>query len=171
MKERQELFGEAFTAYADELFRHAYFRLSDRERAVDLVEEAFLRAFTYAKDEDIRDVRAFLYRTLRHLIIDEYRKKKSHSLDALLDEEGDAEYLMPRDESNTLEAATERLDAKRALEKVSELPPQYAEVIMLRFSEGLSPQEIARRIDVSENLVSVRIHRALKALRTLLEKP
>jgi RNA polymerase sigma-70 factor, ECF subfamily len=169
MKERQELFSQAFTAYADELFRHAYFRLSDRERAVDLVGEAFTRAFSYAKDEDIRDLRAFLYRTLRHLIIDEYRKKKSYSLDALVEEEGNAESLMPTDDSNTLESATDRLDGERALEKVHELPPPYAEVLMLRFVDGLTPQEIARRIDVSENLVSVRIHRALKALRTLLE--
>jgi RNA polymerase sigma factor (sigma-70 family) len=62
----------------------------------------------------------------------------------------------------------ERLDGRQALLKISELPPDYSEVLMLRYVDGLTPREIAERIDASENLVSVRIHRALKALRALL---
>lgn len=172
MKETNRLFEEAFSAYADELFRHAFFRLSDRERAVDLVQDCFLRAYDYARRAAIDDMRAFLYRTLRNLIIDEYRKKKSYSLDALLeDEERNTEALLPTDDTNTVEAAMERLDARAALRKVAELPPDYSEVLMLRYVDGLTPTEIAERINVSENLVSVRIHRALKALRILIETP
>ena len=172
MKDANKVFDEAFSAYADELFRHAFFRISDRERAVDLVQECFLRAYGYAKTGDISDVRSFLYRTLRNLIIDEYRRKKSFSLDAMMEnEEKDADALLPKDETNTLEAAMQRLDGARALRKVSELSPGYAEVLILRYVDGLTPGEIAERIDVSENLVSVRIHRALKALRALVETP
>ncbi len=171
MKDRKRLFDEAFTTYADELFRHAFFRISDRERAVDLVQECFLRSYTYAKEDDIHDIRAFLYRILRNLIIDEYRKKKSYSLDALLEGEDSPERLLPTDDTNTIEAATERLDAKAAFEKVSELPPHFSEVLLLRFVDGFSPKEIGERVGISENLVSVRIHRALKALRALVETP
>ena len=169
MKDRNKVFEEAFDRYADELFRHAFYRVSDRERAVDLVQDTYLRAYAYAKNDDIREIRAFLYRTLRNLIIDEYRKKKSYSLDALLEnEDGNTETLLPVDETNTLLAAMERFDGGQALEKISELSPDYGEVLMLRYVDGLTPSEIAERIDVSENLVSVRIHRALKALRELL---
>jgi RNA polymerase sigma-70 factor (ECF subfamily) len=172
MKDRNEAFEDAFAAYGDELFRHAYFRLSDRDKAVDMVQECFLRAYGYAKESDILDMRAFLYRTLRHLIIDEYRRKKSYSLDALIeDEEVNTESMLPVDDTNTLEAATDRLDAKAVLAKLPELPPQYGEVLTLRYIDGLTPKEISERIAVSENLVSVRIHRALKALRTLFDTP
>jgi len=172
MKDRNRAFDEAFKAYADDLFRHAYFRVSDRERAADLVQDAYVRAYTYAKGEDIADIRAFLYRTLRNLIVDEYRKKKTYSLDAMLEqEEGDAAALLPIDESNTLDAATARLDGKAALQRVSELSHEYAEALLLRYAEGLTTAEIAGRLGISENLVSVRIHRALKALRALLETP
>ncbi len=172
MKERNQAFEAAFASYADELFRHAYFRISDRDRAVDLVQETYLRAYEFAKDDDIRDMRAFLYQTLRHLIIDEYRKKKAVSLDAMMEEEGTyVEAYLPKDETNTLEAAMERLDAAAAVEKLRELPPHYAEVLTLRYVDGLAPSEIADRIKVSQNLVSVRIHRALKAMQTLLETP
>ncbi|MFZ1987527.1 MAG: RNA polymerase sigma factor [Minisyncoccia bacterium] len=174
-KEKETVLTDAFETYSDELFRHAYFRLSDREKAVELVQEAYLRAWEYLrKGEEIQNPRAFLYRTLRNLIIDEYRKKKTYSVEALLEksdgEEGDIDALLPSDESNTFEAATERLDAKAAFARISELPDAYAEVILLRFVDGLSLSEIAPRVDASENLVSVRIHRALKALRTLIEE-
>ncbi len=174
MKEgvRNRAFETAFAEYADELFRHAFFRLSDRERAVDLVQDTFLRAYDFAKEGDIRDMRAFLYRTLKNLIIDEYRRKKSVSLDALAErEEMDAEAMLPPDESNTLEAAAHRLDAEAALARVADLPPAYAEIILLRYVDGLSPQEIAGRLQITENLASVRIYRAQRALRALIETP
>lgn len=169
-KESEELFATAFTLYADELFRHAYLRVSDREKAVDLVQDCFLRAFkARGEREDIRDTRAFLYQTLRNLIIDEYRRKKTTSLDALLeDENANPDALLPTDESNTLSAAEARLDGAAALRRVNELPDPYAEVLILRYVDGLTPKEIGERINATENLVSVRIHRALAALRTLL---
>jgi RNA polymerase sigma-70 factor (ECF subfamily) len=172
MRDLERQFKEAFERYSDELFRHASMRLSDRERALELTQEAFLRTWEYAKKgEVIREFRPFLYRTLRHLIIDEYRKHKTHSLEGLLeDHEGaNAEALMPQDESNTLAAAMDRFEGKRALEVLPQLPESYREVLMLRFLEGLTPKEIAEILEESENVVSVRIHRGLKKLRMLLE--
>lgn len=166
-------FKKAFELHADELFRHATIRLSDRERAQELTQECFLRAFEYAKrGEEIREYRPFLFRTLRHLIIDEYRKHKTHSLEALLeDHEGaNVEALLPTDDSNTLEAAMERFEGKRALQMLSRLPPLYQEVLSLRYVDGLSPKEISIIVEESENVVSVRIHRGLKKLKSLLEE-
>jgi RNA polymerase sigma-70 factor (ECF subfamily) len=164
-------FEEAFEQYSDELFRHCVLRISDRERALELTQEAFLRSFEYAQREEIREIRPFLYRTLRHLIIDEYRKDKPVSLEGMVNEaEGeDVEMLLPADEGNTLESAMQRLDGVQALAKVKELPDAYREVLLMRYVDGLSPKEIAQSIHESENVVSVRIHRGLKKLKGLLE--
>lgn len=168
-----EAFTKAFEAYSDELFRHCLLRLSDRERALELTQEAFLKTWEYAQTQEVREWRPFLYRTLRNLIIDEYRKHKTVSLEAMAETREDVlvEDLLPADESNTLEAAMGRFDAKRALGSLSELPDMYREVLLLRYIESLSPSEIAERIGESENVVSVRIHRGLKKLKELLETP
>src|SRR5882672_2885848 len=101
-----DTFTEGFERYSDELFRHCMLRLSDRERALELTQEAFLRAFEYSQKNEIRELRPFLYRTLRHLIIDEYRKHKTVSLEAMAAQsERDVEDYLPPDETNTLEAA------------------------------------------------------------------
>lgn len=165
-------FEEAYNRYSDELFRHSSLRLSDRDRARELTQECFLKTWEYVqKGNTIDDFRPFLYRTLRNLIIDEYRRKKSRSLEAMLEgtEETDVEVLLPADESNTLEAAIDRFEGKRALQALEKLPDLYKEVLVLRYIEGLSPQEIAECVGESENAVSVRIHRGLKKLKVLLE--
>ena len=173
MRETEKEFEKAFEAHADELFRHASLRLPERERAVELVQETFTRVWEYVvKGSEVREYRAFLFRTLRHLIIDEYRKKKTVSLEGMMQEDDESvERMLPTDDSNTLEAATLRFEGSQVLAQVARLPDAYREVILLRFVEGMSPQEIAMVLSESENVVSVRIHRGLKKLKDLLETP
>jgi len=105
-------------------------RLKDRDRALELVQECFMKVWDYAqKGSEIRELRPFLYRTLRHLIIDEYRRKKSVSLEAMVDgadDERSVEDLLPQDDSNTLEAAVERFDGKRRLQHSRSSPTPIA---------------------------------------------
>ena len=172
MRDLQKDFQNAFEAYNDELFRHASMRLKDRDRALELTQECFMKVWEYAqKGEHILQLRPFLYRTLRHLIIDEYRRKKPVSLEAIAEGQEDmsVEVLLPPDESNTLEAAIERFDGAAALAALQELPDTYRETLSLRYVEGLSPGEIGKIVGESENAVSVRIHRGLKKLKELLE--
>lgn len=172
MRDIEKEFGEVYERYSDELFRHSSLRLSDRERAKELTQEAFLRAWEYiTRGEVVREMRPFLYRTLRNLIIDEYRRSKSLSLESLVNEaEGETvESLMPADETNTLEAAIDRFEGSRAIKALQKVPDLYREVLILRYVESLTPKEIAERIETSENVVSVRLHRGLKKLRTILE--
>ncbi len=127
------------------------------------------------RGEVVREIRPFLYKTLHNLIIDEYRRyrrMKSVSLEAMVQNDeggGDIESLMPPDESNTLEAAIDRFEGGRALKALKQLPDTYREVLVMRYVDGLSPKEIGEAIGESENAVSVRVHRGLKKLKTLLE--
>lgn len=171
-EELRGAFTKAFETHADELFRHASLRLPSRERALEITQECFLKSWSYASGGgEIRDMRAFLFRTLRNLIIDEYRRNKPLSLDAMLESaEGElVESLLPRDETDELEEALVRHDARRALEALQTLPDPYREALALRYVESLSPSEIAERIGESENVVFVRVHRGLKKLREALE--
>lgn len=172
MQELEAQFEAAFNAYNDELFRHASMRLRDRERALELTQECFIKALQYAqRGNTIDELRPFLYRTLRNLLIDEYRKKKPLSLEALTegDDSPDIESIMPTDDSNTLERAVERFDGVAVLNALQELPELYREAVSLRFVEGLSPQEIGKIVGESESTVSVRVHRGLKKLKAILE--
>lgn len=165
-------FLEAFDTYSDGLFRHAYFRLNDRDRAYDLAQETFLRAWDYLSGGGaITAYKSFLYRILHNLIIDEYRKKKSRSLDELLDDETKAPAVEALMAEGSLQEREQQFDdgalAGRVRERISDLPEHYRVVLLLRFMDGLATGEIAQLTGESENVVSVRIHRGIAKLREL----
>ena len=171
--QKEKAFLEAFEAHADSLFRHAFFRLSDRERAHDLTQDTFLKAWDYlAGGGEVRNYKSFLYRILHNLIIDEYRKKSPRSLDELWEDEAVAGAIeMQLSEGGGAQEAEGALDEQALVGKVrsfiSELPEQYRDVLTLRFVDDLSIGEIAEMVNVSENVVSVRIHRGVAKLRVL----
>lgn len=175
MEDRTKQFSDIFDSHSDELFRHAFLRLSDRERALELTQETFLKAWNnVSRGEEVRQPRSFLYRILNNLIIDEYRKHKSQSLDAMLENEEtstavEAELL--RDEVDIEEEAMTRFEGARALKALEQLGEAHRSVLVLRYIDGLSPREIADSLGESENTISVRIHRGIKKLRVLLEQP
>jgi len=169
-KDHEERFLKAFEEYSDALFRHAFLRISDRERAIDVVHDTYTKVWSYVRSgHEIDSFRPFLYKVLNNLIIDEYRKTKEASLDAMLEVEGVDEGSFADLTSNTVESLAATLDGKKVFALLEELPDVYREVIILRFVDELGPKEISNLIEESENVVSVRLHRGLRFLRDRIE--
>lgn len=170
VESQEERFLKAFEEYSEALFRHATLRISNRERAIDVVHDTFTKVWSYVRSgHEIDSYRSFLYKVLNNLIIDEYRKHKEVSLDALLEAEGVDEGSFAGLSESTVEALAATIDGRKAFELLKELPEGYREVMVFRFVDGLGPKEIGELIEESENVVSVRIHRALKLLRNKIE--
>lgn len=167
----EERFLKAFDEHGDALFRHAALRVSDRERAIDIVHDTYAKVWSYVRNgHEIDTFRPFLYKVLNNLIIDEYRKRRESSLDALFEKEGVDESAFDDLAENNVESLAATLDGRKAFELLGTLPDEYREVIILRFVDELGPKEISVLIEESENVVSVRIHRGLKLLRKEIER-
>jgi RNA polymerase sigma-70 factor (ECF subfamily) len=153
----------AYDQYADAIFRHCYFRVFSRERGKELMQETFLRTWQYMADgKHIDNMRAFLYRIANNLIIDESRKKREASLEALQETGFD-----PSGEDGNATAAS-KLEERRILETLSKLDAPYRDVFVMRHIDGLKPAEIATMLGESSNAISVRLHRATEQLRKYL---
>ena len=166
----QREFTQAYEEHADALFRHCFFRVSSRERALELTQEAFMKTWdAIVHGKEIQNHKAFLFRVLNNLIIDEYRKKKSASLDALLEQEGVTEGSFSDLTEGGLEDEIAKIElhmqSEQLEEALRELPDQYRSAIVLRYIDELTPKAIASILGESENVVSVRIHRGLKKLQ------
>ncbi len=167
---QEERFLRAFDEYGDALFRHATLRVSDRERAIDLVHDTYAKVWSYVRNgHSVEQFRPFLYKVLNNLIIDEYRKVKEAYLDALFEKDGVDEGTFEELSESTAEALAATIDGKKAFEVLEELPDVYREVIILRFVDELGPKEISELIEENENVVSVRLFRGLKLLRSKME--
>lgn len=163
----EQAFLEAYDAYADAIFRHIALRLGDRERGKELMQDTFLRAWeAIARGTQVQNFRAFLYRIANNLIIDFARRKKrriEESLEALQESGFDI-----ADEPVNLQA---RIDGSKALELVQKVKEPNRTALVLRHVDGMEPREIAELLGISANVVSVRIHRGIAELRSLLPSP
>lgn len=159
---QKQLFLESFDLYSDAIYRFCVIKTSDTELAQDLTQETFARYWQALRnDKHMQNSRAFLYTVAQNLIIDWYRKKKSLSLDALRE----ARYDPPETKALTAEDAAQYAEIRAV---IGRLPESQAAVLILRYVEGLGPKDIAEVLEVSPNVVSVRIDRALKKVRALL---
>lgn len=160
----EQQFLMSYKEHADALFRYCYMKISDRERAKDLLQDVFLKAWQYLeKGNQVDNMKAFLFRTARNTVIDEYRKKKTNSLDALRDQGFD---VGTDDHHDFLRV----LDGERALLLLGSIPETYRDPIYMQYVENLTIKEIAAVLDETENNISVRIHRGLQKLRNILRE-
>jgi len=159
-KERKVL-TNANELYSKGLSTYAAFKISDKEKSKDLVQDTFLKTWKYiVKGGKIVIMRAFLYHILNDLIVDEYRKNKPVSLDALIKKGFEPSF----DESVQL---SNNFDGKIILFLIDRLPFKYQKIIHMRYIEDMSLEEMSQILKQSKNSVSVQINRGLIRLRIL----
>jgi RNA polymerase sigma-70 factor, ECF subfamily len=152
-------FLEAYNTLSNALFRHAYMKLHDKDAAKDMVQETFTKTWLYiAKGNEIEYMKSFLYRTLHNNIVDFVRKSRTLSLDTLEDDG----MQFPQETSLTI---PERSEYNELIGKIKQLKEPHHTILIMRYVDDLPPKDIAEALRISANSVSVRIHRALQALR------
>lgn len=162
-KEKEVEFIASFESFSDALFRHSFFRVSQREIALDLVQDTFTKTWNHiVRGGDIQNMKSFLYQVMNNLIIDYYRKHKSSSLDILIEDGFD-----PSEEGGV--AIIQNAEIENIKKSLSGLSEKDQEVIVMRYIDGLSLKEISDIIKESENVVSVRIHRATEKLKSIIK--
>ncbi len=163
-KNFEQHFLQVYKDNSDAVFRYCLMRVSDRELAKDITQETFMKVWQYAqKGAKIGNLRAFLFTTAKNLVVDQYRKKKSTSLDNLMEQGFDVGHEIDQ-------SIMDKFDGGQALAFVKSIPDKYRDAIYLQYVEGLSVKEIAEISDESENNISVRIHRGLQKLRSIIRE-
>jgi len=166
-KDRQQktILTLAHRDYARGMNSYSFFKVHNRATSDDLVQDTFTKTWSYlVKGGKIDLMKSFLYHILNQLIIDEYRKRKTSSLDVLL-EKG---YEPSVDHSEHIFNA---LDGKAALLLIQYLPIKYRAVMRMRYAQDLSLKEISLITGQSKNTVAVQAHRGLAKLKKLYNKP
>lgn len=157
----EDNFIHAYDQYADAIFRYCFYRVYNRDLARDMMQETFKRVWQkIAGGGQIDNLRAFLYTTAKHIIIDHSRKIKESSLDELA--------VAGFEPASTQPPMGEQFDAALVRDILNRLDEKYREVILLYYVEGYRTREISQIMHLSESAVYVRIHRGKKMLKKLL---
>lgn len=160
-------FGSLYERHAPAIFRFIYSHVDNRLDAEDLTGEVFLRVWralqTY-RDQGV-PFAAYLFRVARNVIIDFYRQEKPSRQDVSLMED----QVIPDDSPDPIEMVIQQIDHQGIRDTLGQLREDYRMVLALRFLGDLSPDEAAAAMGKSSGAVRVLQHRALAALRKLLE--
>ena len=163
----QAALGEVYDLYSDALYAYAYKHVGDTQLAEDLVAEAFhrlLKAFKIGGGPTDH-LQAYLYRITHNLITDTYRREPPPPLELQEDR-------LPEEDQGPAEIVSDRQESELVRRALRLLTPEQRQVIVLRFLEGWSTQEVARSMEKSIGSVKAQQHRGLAALqRILLEEP
>jgi RNA polymerase sigma-70 factor (ECF subfamily) len=142
-----------------------YLQVAAGDAAEDLASETWLQVVRGLKDfrGDEPGFRSWVFTIARHKVHDWHRQRGRRAA-AHLD---DAAAAALRAADDTEEAALETLGTDAALRLIRALPPDQAELLLLRLVVGLEVADVARLLHKSPGAVRVGTHRALQRLRAL----
>jgi len=147
--------------YEKKLKLYAFFKVHNSITSEDLVQDTFIKTWKYlVKGGKIDVMKTFLYHVLNNLIVDEYRKHKTVSLDVLM-EKG---FEPSVDHSERL---LNCLDGKAAALLIQRLPEKYKKVMRMRYMQDLSLKEMSLITGQSKNSMAVQVCRGLEKLKLL----
>ncbi len=162
----EQSFLKAYDDYADAIFRHIALRLGDREQARELMQDTYMKVWQYLSGgKTVENLRAFLYRTANNLIVDTARRRKLRTVESLEQMHEDHGFDPPAEEDTS---AITHIDAERVMPILQSIDEPLRDVLVMRYVDGFPPKEIAKLLGISANVVSVRIHRGMEALRSRL---
>jgi RNA polymerase sigma-70 factor, ECF subfamily len=157
--------------YQHRLMRYLLFLTGKREVAEDLFQETWMRVLLRGGQYNGKArFDTWLFTIARNLVIDLSRKRTMASLDEMSDtREDDRPFEIPTHGPSPLEQFQTREDSAEVSEVLLKLEPSYREVLVLRFYEELSLEEIARMTKAPLSTVKSRLYRGLAALKPEVE--
>lgn len=162
-------FGELTKLYQRRAYAIAYGFVGNREDALELAQEAFVRAYRAMSRFDTRlPFYPWLYRIVKNTCLNHLKKRRRRgetSLDGLMESGFDAVSPGPGPERQAA-LGDLRVSIAVALEALN---ADHREIITLRHVHELSYREIAECLNIPQGTVMSRLHAARRSLRTALE--
>ena len=153
---------EIYRRYWSLLYRNALKMLKDEDEATDIIQEIFTVLWEKAPELTFTSsISSYLYTAVKNRIINLINKNKLR----------DVYYTSLQEfiEKGTYITDEQLLERELALmieKEIAALPSKMRVIFELSRKEGLSHEQISRRVDISEGTVKKQIHNAIKILRT-----
>ena len=162
-----ELLDRLIERYQHRLLRYLVFLTGNRELAEDIFQETWIRVMERGKQYNGKSkFDTWLFAIARHLVIDWSRKKTTTSLEALQEQYGNEQtFDPPANGPSPFDAVNTRENRESVQTALAQLDSLHREVLVLRFHEELSLEEIATITGAPLSTVKSRLYRGLAALK------
>jgi len=160
-----DAFACIYDEYFSHIYRYVYYRVNKGD-VDDVVAQVFMKAWNNLGRFRTREGATFgawLFKIAHNLVVDQYRKHRSVS-ELPIDIADERESTDPR------KIAQNKLDQVVLKKALSHLKEAYRQVIVLKFINGFSNQEVAEILKRKEGNIRILQFRALKELKNILQK-
>lgn len=169
------LLDELIVRYQHRLMRYLLYLCGNREMAEDIFQEVWMRVLVRGAQFDGRArFGTWLFTIARNLVIDQRRKRTMASLDELFEGSGDEDRPMSVEiaghDPTPFDLFAGGEDRERIAGAMMELETIYREVLVLRFHEELSLDEISQVTQSPLSTVKSRLYRGLAAIKPSLQR-
>ena len=168
-----EAFEELVARHRDKIFARAILMVRNEEEALDLSQEAWVKAWQrLVQFQGESSFATWITRIVINLCLDHLRRQKrvrAESVEALEEESGGVERQMPVELVNPTEGLEKEEMRQRIDEAMEKLTDAHRTVLMLHEFEGLEYKEIAKRVGISIGTVMSRLFYARRRLAALLQ--
>ena len=161
-------FEPLYERYVAQIYSYAYYRIGNAQDAEDITAKTFYQALTHLGRYTSRGVpfSAWLFRIAHNLVANWHRdtgRRQTFSLDVAVE---------TPDPGKSLAEHAESKEEKRSLWNViRQLPPERQQLLVLKFVDELSTEQIAMIMGRSEGAVKALLHRTLVTMRHQLLPP
>src|ERR1035437_7191638 len=169
------LLDELIVCYQHRLLRYLLYLTSNREMAEDLFQEVWMRVLVRgAQFNGQARFDTWLFTIARNLVIDQRRKRTMQSLDELFEGSGDDDrpmsYEIADDEPTPFDRFANLEDRERIAAALMQLDTIHRQVLVLRFHEELSLEEISKVTRAPLSTVKSRLYRGMAAIKPKLNQ-
>jgi len=159
-----DAFSQLYDAYFAPMYRYIFYKVNHSD-ADDVLETLFLKAWenirSYKKRKNIT-FKSWLFRIAHNLVVDHYRLTRTHA-------ELDPRMKDPKRDIDPVDRVQRSLNSETLKTALSKLKKKYRDIIILKFINELSNEEISRVMRKSEGSVRILQFRALRALKEHFE--
>lgn len=162
-----ELLDRLIERYQHRLLRYLVFLTGNRELAEDIFQETWIRVMERGSQYNGKaKFDTWLFAIARHLVIDWSRKKTALSLEGLQEQYGSEHaFDVPANGKSPFDVVIERENRETVQAALARLDALHREVLVLRFHEELSLEEIATLTNSPLSTVKSRLYRGLAFLK------
>ncbi len=169
------LLDQLIVRFQHRLLRYLLFLTGNREMAEDLFQEVWMRVLTRGRQFNGKArFETWLFTIARNLVIDQRRKRTMSSLDELFEAGGDDDRPMTFEvvdhEPGPFDRMSNVEDREQIVNAMLQLDTLYREVLVLRFHEDLSLEEIAKVTRAPLSTVKSRLYRGMASIKPYLER-
>jgi RNA polymerase sigma-70 factor, ECF subfamily len=156
-----DAFAFFYDKYVKSIYRFVYMKVGNKQVAEDITQDVFLKIWQHLVDKkNVKSFQAFIFRIARNTVVDHYRSSK---------QELPLDYMPESVEivEESILKADKNMDATILLKEIASLKSEYQEVLLLRYVEDMSIDDMAHVLSKDKNNIRVTIHRAISKLKTI----